>query len=266
MNYLVIFTLAFKNIRLMLRSPIMVLFLIGMPIFMIFLMNAVLSPDAAASTLVASNTGGMVDIVSLTTKPAGPILNKMLSTALIQMLLVDGIVVAYNLSGERAQYTWMRTYTMPVSKFQMVAGNFLGYMSIMSCIAFTAVIITRYTLGIHWSKDILALFCATILAAVVAASLGFVLAAVSKNPKLSSVAGTLIVMVMTMLSGGFTNNNTFDKISVFTINKWAADSFNVLLNGGTLMDISKNLIVLILIGVGLLTASWFILRRETIYE
>jgi ABC-type multidrug transport system permease subunit len=263
---MVILTLAFKNIRLTLRSPIMGIFLIGMPIFMIFLMNAVLSPDAAASTLVASNIGGMVDVISLSTKPVGPMLNKMLSTVLIQMLLVDGIVVTYNLSSEREQYTWMRTYTMPVSKFQMVVGNFLGYMTIMSCLAFATVIITRYTMGIHWSKDILGLFCITILTAVVAVALGLVLAAITKNPKLSSVVGTLIVMVMTMLSGGFTDNTTFDKTAIFTVNKWAADSFNVLLNGGTLADISTNLFVLVLITLGLLTASWFILRREAIYE
>lgn len=261
---MVVLKIAFKYVKTFMRSFILIPMLVGLPIFQIFIMRRVSGSLAEQTAAVPSS--GAVDLILLSSPQNVSFVSLIAASTLVQFLLITGTVAASMFISEREENTLMRVLAAPVGKWSVILGNLLGQCLVILLVAAAIMLISGVFFGIEWGNSYFNLLVVTLLILFVSTSLGFALSGVFKKANLATGVMTFIILIMTFLSGGFTLDDSFDKASYFTINKWAFTAYNGLQEGKSLGDIKGNLTVMALLGTVLLVSAILLYRRENIYE
>lgn len=110
-----------------------------------------------------------------------------------------------------------------------------------------------------------------LLAAVAGAvGWGLIITAVARTPGQVNAIGSAIMLTFGILGGTFINMAQFPAwfslLTHISPNAWGVDAFNVLAQGGGLMDIANQIAALFLMGAILFTAAVLILLRRNIAQ
>ncbi|MCX8132202.1 MAG: ABC transporter permease [Clostridia bacterium] len=254
--------IAVKKIKTMLLNPVMMLILVGLPLFQMFIMKTILGSFNVDNS--GQKAEGFVEVTLVGLKISLTSLNA--ASTLVQFLLVTGVIGASLFIQEREKNILVRIFSVPVRKSHIVLGNLIGQVLVTALVAAVIITLSRIALGIDWGESWLGVFVVTLFVLYVSTALGFIFSGLFRSFKVANGVMIFLIMFMTFLSGGFSLDEQFDATSRFTINKWAFDAYAKLMDGQPIWNVVTNLAVLAVIGTVLLIAACIVNRRENIYE
>lgn len=259
-----IFSIAYKNIKMMYKNVLFLIFLVVVPIFQISLINMIV--ENAAKSENAGLAQGFVEI-SIISKGATMLAIGEFSTGIVvQFILLAGILAGAMIVGEREDNTLMRIFAAPISKIKILSGILIGHSVIILTVSAVIIIAVKLFFGISFGNSWIDIGIVTLFAVYVSAALAFLITGVFKSPKIAGAIMSVVIIIMTFLSGGMIPGKQFDEISKFTINKWISDSYQKLMEGNSLASISTNLLIIGIIGTIFMIIAAVVYRRESIYE
>jgi ABC-2 type transport system permease protein len=176
------------------------------------------------------------------------------ASMLIMFLLFSGMATAMSLILEREHHTLTRLNAMPIHSASILAGKLLG--NLIAAMLQALVIITfsawvyDVDWGAHWGYIILICFL-TVLAAM---CIALILTAWIHSTKAINTIYQTLIMVMTFLSGGMFPylGDFLEKLGMFTINHWAADSIIRIMLNIDIHVVQQNITILGSIALSLL--------------
>ena len=163
---------------------------------------------------------------------------------MIMMLSMTGILLEARQTG-----IWLRLFTTPVTRLQVLLGYFLSFF-IVGWIQFFLLIILSSTLfNVNWGSSVALLLLVTVLLLCVV-GLGMAIAGFVKTVEQQNAIGTLVIISTCMLGGVYWPismvPDAMQKIANFVPQTWAMEGFTTLISeSGTIGDIVMPLLVLL---------------------
>lgn len=254
-----IYLIASKNVKLFFKNVALLPMLIGIPLFQIYMMNSMLSAEPVIGELVE----GFVKLTILQgINNAVSFIDFFAASSLVQFVFVAAVVVNANLVTERQENTYSRMLASPLRKWRIVAGNLLGNTLVCLIIAAFIITTTYFLFDVSWGQSIPNLVLITILTALASTSVAYFLASFFKDAKVAGGAMSMIMILMTFLSGGFSGEGTLQTIRLFTFNKWAVDGYLAVLRSQEASIFLTNAMVLTAIVIVTFIASSIIYERR----
>lgn len=170
----------------------------------------------------------------------------------VMFSLFGGMLGTKSILEERDSNTVVRIFSTRVSKTEFIAGKAMGTLMLCLLQVFLLVVFSALAFRINWGDTWGVII---VSAALALASTGFsmVVAAVSKNQKMADGLSNLGIQVMSALGGCSFPLYFFPPflhtISKFTLTRWGLQSYLLLMEGKTWVDIGRP--VMILAGIGL---------------
>ncbi|WP_028561549.1 ABC transporter permease [Paenibacillus pinihumi] len=151
---------------------------------------------------------------------------------LIMFLFFSSMGAVFSIMKEKEQWTLYRLGAMPSPLVLVVLGKMAGVMLFAFLQGTIVVAVSRLVFGIQWGGyyGMIALIIAlTIVAAV---SLAMIITSVARSGKSSETIFTLLIIIMTFLSGGMMPDiGVMKAMEKFTINYWANEGLHFLMSG-----------------------------------
>lgn len=155
---------------------------------------------------------------------------------MIMMLSMTGILLEARQTG-----IWLRLFTTPVTRLQVMLGYFLSFF-IVGWIQFFLLILLSSTLfDVNWGSPV-ALFLLVTALLLCVVGLGIAIAGFVKTVEQQNAIGTLVIISTCMLGGVYWPismvPDAMQKIANFVPQTWAMEGFTTLITeGGTIGDI-----------------------------
>lgn len=255
-------SIAYKNIKGMIKNPFLIIFLTIIPIFLIGIIKSMVDKSEG----FINGASSLVEVIILSKSKESILLQSFSATLLVQFLLLGSMVAGAMLVGEREKNTLIRMFAAPIKKSEMLMGILIGHSTIVFLICFLIIMLSNLIFKVSWGNSWINVFIVTIFAVYVATSLALIISGIFKSTKVAGTVSSFIVIFMTFASGGFTAGKGFKGISKFTINKWIADAYLKLMEGGNIHSIKVELLILAIMGTVFMIIASAIYRKENIYE
>ena len=110
-----------------------------------------------------------------------------------------------------------------------------------------------------WGTDFIRIGLVILLAALASTGLGTLLAGLAKTPEQGQIYGSLVSVAMAVLGGAF-GFQLPRAVAQFSLLYWGTDAFTKLANAQG--DITLNLLVLLIFGVGMFTIGFWLFNRR----
>ncbi len=160
---------------------------------------------------------------------------------------------------ERESRTLGRIISTGTGKFRLVAGKFTGLMIICLIQSVILIAFTRFAYGVYWGDSTVGIALVTICAVFAGSSFGMFIAAIARTAKAADSIGVVLIQVFTLVGGGmvpyYVMPDFLKAIAKVTLNWWAVRGYHELMLGTDLNSILLNCGILMLMGVGYLTAG-----------
>ena len=172
---------------------------------------------------------------------------------------------ARSLLAERAGGTLPRLLITPTTAAQILGGKVLGIF--LTGALQVGILITATTLlfGVYWG-DTLGVAALVLAAAAGATGWGLLLAAVVQTPAQVGSMGSALMLIFAILGGGlgfsFPLPDWAQPFAHLTPNRWGIDGFIALGAGGTLAEVTPNLLALVGMGAALFAVAVWLFRRQ----
>jgi ABC-2 type transport system permease protein len=164
---------------------------------------------------------------------------------------------------EKQMGTLVRLLSTPTSSVQILAGKVFSVFTAGFLQVSVLIMAAALLFSLNWGNP---LGVSLLIAATAAAATGWgiLLASFAKTTAQVSSVGTAIMLTFGVLGGSFIPTSTFSPfvqlVSKITPNAWALDGFNILANGGEVVDLFAPITALlvmavVLFGVSISTAS-----------
>jgi ABC-2 type transport system permease protein len=170
---------------------------------------------------------------------------------------------------EKNQGTLPRLLVSPTTSTQILGGKVFGIF--LTGVAQVGILILASALffGVKWG-DPLGL-AALILSAVFAATgWGLLITAIGRSQGQIGAIGSALMLIFGVLGGSFVNLEQVHPImrtlSVITPNRWGMDGFTTLALGGSLADLGKPLLALLVMGAALFVVATVIFNRSNVMK
>ena len=164
-------------------------------------------------------------------------------------VLLSGLGSATVLLYEREQGTLQRLYTLPVRRWQIVAGKLLGRYA-ATLIYFTVLVVVGAVMGVQWGDNIPGIILIMLIYALTVTALGLALATLVRTSAQGQSIGLLLGLTLSPLGGAWWPLEIvpplMKTIGHFSPVAWCMDAFQELMfyNGGV-VDILPMLGVLL---------------------
>lgn len=256
--------IARKNLKMLFRNGLFLLFLTVIPIFMMYLVG--MTADSAAGAINNSIGTGLVELVFLKPNSDDFLIQTFQSGLLVQFLLLASVIAGAMIVGEREDNTLMRMFISPISKLKILLGMLIGHLVFVTIVALVIILGTYVIADIHWGNSLGSIMIVTLFAVYVGTSLAFIVSGIFKKSKTAGAVMSIVVIAMTFLSGGFVQGEHLETISRFTVNRWISDAYAKLMSGGSFENILVNISILAIMGTVFMSIALMIFRKENIYE
>lgn len=185
------------------------------------------------------------------------------ASMLAMFMLYSGMTTINSLFTERDKKTLTRLQAAPVGNGIIFAGKIAGNSLLAFMQAIIIILMTHWLYGVDWGTHpwLVVLIC--VLITLASMTLGIIVALVSKNATSASAMMQGIIIVMTFISGGFTPIavDLVQRISEFTVNHWALQSFLRMMLDASMSEIMHNILMLGAVCAVLVAAAAVIYRK-----
>jgi ABC-2 type transport system permease protein len=174
-----------------------------------------------------------------------------------------------SLLAEKTQGTLPRLLVSPTAPWQVLGGKVFGIF--LTGYAQVAILILASALffQVRWGDP---LGIAVLIAAAVfgASGWGLLLTALGRSSGQVGALGSAVMLIFGILGGTFISLESMPAfvraISAITPNAWGLDGFTTLALGGSLADLGKPILALLVMGASLFTISAFIFGRSNVMK
>ncbi len=170
---------------------------------------------------------------------------------------------------ERAQGTLPRLLVSPTSSTQVLGGKVLGIFFTGVAQVGILIFVTSFFFGLKWgdTPGLVVLILAIVFGAT---GWGMLITAIARTPAQVANIGTATMLIFGILGGSFINLEqmpplvqTFSKI---TPNAWGLDGFTTLALGGTLANLGRPIIALLIMGTALFSLAVILFNRNRMVQ
>jgi ABC-2 type transport system permease protein len=170
---------------------------------------------------------------------------------------------------ERTQGTMSRLLVSPTSPTQILGGKVMGIF--LTGVAQMTILILASALffQVRWGDPlgIAILICAAVFGAT---GWGMLITAMARTPGQVATIGSAIMLIFGIMGGSFISLEQMPAFvrlfSGITPNAWGLDGFTTLALGGTLADLGRPVLALVIMGAGLFIVSTFIFSRSNLIK
>ncbi|SDK86096.1 ABC-2 type transport system permease protein [Paenibacillus sp. OK060] len=185
------------------------------------------------------------------------------ASMLAMFMLYSGMTTSNSLFGERDKKTLTRLQAAPIGNGVIFAGKIAGNSLIAFLQAIIIVLATHWLYGVNWGTHpwLIVLIC--VLITLASMTLGVIVTLLFKNSASASAALQGIIIAMTFISGGFTPIAVgfVQRISEFTVNHWALQSFLRMMLNAPLSEIMYSIMMLGSVCAVMVAAAGLIYRK-----
>jgi ABC-2 type transport system permease protein len=170
---------------------------------------------------------------------------------------------------ERTQGTMSRLLVSPTSPTQILGGKVLGIFLTGSVQMAILILASALFFQVRWGDPlgIAILICAAVFAAT---GWGMLITALARTPRQVATIGSAIMLIFGIMGGSFIRLEQMPAfvrlISGITPNAWGLDGFTTLALGGTLADLGRPVLALVIMGAGLFIVSTVIFSRPNLMK
>ncbi|CAI6081399.1 Linearmycin resistance permease protein LnrM [Paenibacillus sp. JJ-100] len=182
---------------------------------------------------------------------------------LAMFMLYSGMTTINSLFTEKDKRTLARLQAAPVGNGVIFAGKIAGNSLLAFMQAIIIVLMTHVLFGVDWGGHPWLIVLVCVLITLASMTLGVIVAFISKSAASATALMQSIIIVMTFISGGFTPIavDFVQRISEFTVNHWALQSFLSMMLGSSLDEITHNMWMLGAVCAVLAAAAAVIYRK-----
>ncbi|WP_427052040.1 ABC transporter permease [Paenibacillus sp. TC-CSREp1] len=182
---------------------------------------------------------------------------------LAMFMLYSGMTAINSLYTERDKKTLARLQAAPMGSGVIFAGKIAGNSLLAFMQAIIIIVMTYLLFGVNWGRHLWLIVLVCLLITMASMTLGIIVALVSKSAASASSLMQGIIIVMTFISGGFTPIaiDVIQRISEFTVNHWALQSFLSMMLDAPLREIMYNIYMLGAVCAVLAAAAAVIYRK-----
>ncbi|MDP4182391.1 MAG: ABC transporter permease [Bacillota bacterium] len=180
---------------------------------------------------------------------------------LTQLLALSSIIVAAYITSEWENKTYDRILVSPLSIFQINIGIFSGYITLMIIISALFMFLISVLYGFDWGGAYFNIFIITVSLSFVCVTFAMLISNIFKQTKIVASIATFTVVAFIFLSGGLFAGAVFNKISRYTLIRWAFDAYISVIEGKPLGSVSINLINILLTGI-IFMAIYIMITRK----
>jgi ABC-2 type transport system permease protein len=170
---------------------------------------------------------------------------------------------ARGLLAERVGGTLPRLCMTPTTSAQILGGKVLGIFLAGATQVGILIATTTLMFGVRWG-DLLGVVALVLAAAAGSTGWGLLLATVVKTPVQVGNIGSAMMLLFAILGGGLGFNFPLpgwaDLIAHLTPNRWGIDGFIALGTGGTLTDVTPQVVALVVMGTVLFAVAVLLFR------
>jgi ABC-2 type transport system permease protein len=173
-------------------------------------------------------------------------------------------------AGERRQGTLKRLRAAPLARWQILLGKLLSCYVVSVVQGAFVLLAGRLVFGMSWGPEPLWLAPVVLCTSLAAMGLALLVAALARTEMQVALYGTVLVLVLALVSGALTGDRSLwpesvQELTRFTPQAWALDAYLQLLAnaaGPDLRLVAQACGVLVLFGVLFTTLAWWRLRLE----
>ncbi|TYQ16358.1 UNVERIFIED_CONTAM: ABC-2 family transporter [Acetivibrio alkalicellulosi] len=193
-------------------------------------------------------------------------LNFYSSTILVQLIFICGIIAASFVCYDKEKNTLTRMLVAPVRKAQILIGYLLGFVFSIMIISGIYIIISTVVLGVYWGNSLYNLILINIICTVLSVSLSLLLSTFFNNTKLAAGVMSILLIIMSFLSGSVTATVQYSKTSNFTLLKWAFEAYVNNMEDRLLSESFINITIMCSLSIVFLILSSLFFWRRSIYD
>jgi ABC-2 type transport system permease protein len=187
---------------------------------------------------------------------------------LVMFLLFGGMSAAAGIAIDRENRTLERMYSTPVPGTSVLFGKLLGRGIISVAQALIIIGFTWGVYGVDWGGNLGSIMLVCLLTIIAAMSLALLLALLISSSRTVQSVYTIIIFVMTFVSGGMSPyvGEFLSKVGRGTVSYWAANSINRLMLGYGGADTTQGVGILACFSLGLMLAALIGYRKVGYHE
>ncbi|MBB6021595.1 ABC-2 type transport system permease protein [Paenibacillus sp. JGP012] len=222
----------------------------------------ILNTDAGAETGVAAQSN--ITISSPGDSNQSYSASQYYAAAMLAMfMLYSGMTAINSLYTERDKKTLARLQAAPMNSGVIFAGKIAGNSLLAFMQAIIIIVMTYLLFGVNWGRHLWLIVLICVLITMASMTLGIIVALVSKSAASASSLMQGIIIFMTFISGGFTPIaiDVIQRISEFTVNHWALQSFLSMMLDAPSREIMYNIYMLGAVCAVLAAAAAVIYRK-----
>ncbi|KQY92010.1 hypothetical protein ASD24_22115 [Paenibacillus sp. Root52] len=185
------------------------------------------------------------------------------ASMLAMFMLYSGMTTINSLFSEKDKKTLIRLQAAPVGNGIIFAGKIAGNSLLAFLQAIIIIVMTYWLYGVNWGSHPWLIILICVLITIASMTIGIIVALVSKNATSASGMMQAIIIAMTFISGGFTPIavDLVHRISEFTVNHWALQSFLRMMLDSPVSDIVHNIVMLGVVCAVLILIAGVIYRK-----
>ncbi|MDQ2085036.1 ABC transporter permease [Herbivorax sp. ANBcel31] len=188
------------------------------------------------------------------------------ASILVQLIFTCGVIVASFIASDKENHTLSRILMSPIRKIQILAGYLTGFVFSIMIVSIVYIVISSKLLEVFWGYSIFNLLFVTFICVLSSVSLAMLISTFVHNTKLAAGIMSILIILMTFLSGSTSATLQYSKTSSFTLFKWAFESYLNNMDGKVLKESFGNIYVLLISSLIFLTLSILFFRRKSIYD
>ncbi|WP_339274864.1 ABC transporter permease [Paenibacillus sp. FSL W8-0426] len=224
----------------------------------------VLGPDAAAASVNRQQAGdysGQTPSVEVSHPGNGggtySASQYYAASMLAMFMLYSGMTAINSISGEKSRNTLLRLQAAPLRSSEIFAGKIAGSSLLAFMQGMVIVLMTYWLYDVNWGMHPMLVVLVCLLITVASMVLGVILSALFKSAPAANAALQTVIIAMTFVSGGFTPIPVefVQRISEFTVNHWALQSFLAMMLNAPIQEILHNITMLGTVCAVLLAAA-----------
>ncbi|WP_145406918.1 ABC transporter permease [Paenibacillus xylanexedens] len=185
------------------------------------------------------------------------------ASMLAMFMLYSGLTTISSLFSEKDKKTLIRLQAAPVGNGIIFAGKIAGNSLLAFMQAIIIIVMTYWLYGVNWGSHPWLIILICVLITIASMTIGIIVALVSKNATSASGMMQAIIIAMTFISGGFTPIavDLVHRISEFTVNHWALQSFLRMMLDSPVSEIMHNIVMLGVVSAVLILIAGVIYRK-----
>lgn len=191
-------------------------------------------------------------------------------SALVMFAFFLVLTTGWLFVAERRQGTMLRLRSAPLTRGQILTGKLLPCLAMSLFQGFFLLVCGKLIFNMSWGPAPAWLALVVASTSFAAMGLALLVASLARTETQVAVYGTLLVIILAMVSGALIGDRSLmpdnvRQISLFTPNAWALEAYRQLLaNSGPVdyLAVARDCGVLGLFGLGFVAISWWLLRLD----